>query len=147
MSIFPIMDTATQQLADAKKELPLFQEYAYDFVNNRLLERNGKTYLIAGNDALKVWIYKTLHTIRYYHVAYSTAYGNEVKSLMGQPIQEDILLPELQRFIVESLMVNPYIRELKNFSFVVDGAAVQVIFECVTVYGDMPLEYFYTKGG
>lgn len=147
MGIFPFINPEQVELASTSKELPLFQEYAYDFENNRLRIRDGKSYLVQGNDALRIWIYKALHTVRYAFMAYSRGYGTEVASLMGAPISEDILLPELQRFIVETLMANPYIKQLKDFVFAVEGAAVTVTFACVTVYGQMKeLNYVYQGG-
>lgn len=38
----------------------MFREYAYDFENNRLLLRDGNTYLVEGNEALRIWIFKAL---------------------------------------------------------------------------------------
>ena len=64
MSIFPFIDpdalTASQDNA-----LPMFQEYAYDFKNNQLLLRDGKTYLVEGNEALRIWIFKALDSERF----------------------------------------------------------------------------------
>lgn len=147
-SIFPFINPETVALADNNHELPLFREYAYDFVNNCLLQRDGRTYLVEGNEALQIWIYKALHTARYKFVAYSRAYGSEIKTLIGLPIQEEVLLPELQRYIVETLMANPYIVELANFEFAVDGAEVTVQFDCTTRYGQLgSITYIYDEGG
>ncbi len=46
-----------------------------------------------------------------------------------------MILPELKRFIIEALMVNPYIEELSNFQFEQSGSGVRVEFDCTTVYG------------
>lgn len=71
MSILPFIDFSAVAAAAEKKELPLFREYAYDFENNCLLKKDGKTYLIEGNEALKIWIYKALYTQRYRYTAHS----------------------------------------------------------------------------
>lgn len=146
MSIFPVLDLDTTSQLESAKELPLFKEYAYDYTNNCLLRKNGMTYFVSGNEALKIWIFKALHTIRYKYVAYSRAYGNELKSLMGQPIQKDILFPELQRFIVETLLTNPYIKSLHSFKFETAGAKVTVDFTCVTLYGTIEYQHLYEGG-
>lgn len=144
MSIFPFinLDAQTTPRAD---ELPLFKEYAYDFQHNCLALRNGKTYFVSGNEALKIWIYKALMTVRYRYVAHTTAYGGEVYSLIGAVLSSDILTSELRRFIIEALMVNPYIVELSNFKFdkVKDGVTAE--FNCKTIYGDA-IQNIYFEG-
>lgn len=146
-SIFPFINPETVQLAEnASEELPLFQEYAYDFVNNELLERNGSTYLVDGNEALKIWIFKVFRTKRFHHIAHSADYGSEVHTLIGEVAEEDVLLPELERFIIEALMVNPYIQELYDFEHLIKGASVTTSFQVVTLYGTMS-EIFTYEGG
>lgn len=135
MSVFPFINPPTENLqSDA---LPLFKEYAYDFKDKCLLLRNGNTYFVTGNEALKIWIYKTLMTVRYRYIAHTTTYGNEVQTLLGAVLSSDILISELRRFIIESLMVNPYIVELSNFQFDKKSDGVTVEFNCKTIYGDM----------
>ena len=55
MSIFPFISPEILESGQAS-ELPMFREYAYDFENNRLLLRDGNTYLVEGNEALRIWI-------------------------------------------------------------------------------------------
>ena len=133
MSIFPFIspDTAEAQ----SSELPMFKEYAYDYENNRLLLREGKTYLVEGNEALRIWIVKALATERFRYTAYDTDYGSEIDTLLGSRIGGDVALSELKRFIIEALMVNPYIEELSNFQFTQSGSGVTVEFDCTTIYG------------
>ena len=78
MSIFPFIDASG--VTDTKKvtDLPLLKEYAYDYAKNELLlDENGCTYLVEGNAALRIWIFKALTTARFRHVAYSPAFGEE----------------------------------------------------------------------
>ena len=78
MSIFPFIDASG--VTDTKKvtDLPLLKEYAYDYARNELLlDENGCTYLVEGNAALRIWIFKALTTARFRHVAYSPAFGEE----------------------------------------------------------------------
>ena len=63
MSIFPFIDPETLA-ASQDNALPMFREYAYDYENNRLLLRDGQTYLVEGNEALRIWIFKALGTDR-----------------------------------------------------------------------------------
>lgn len=137
MSIFPFISPELLQ-EDAKAEdLPLFREYAYDFEHNRLAVRDGRPYLIEGNEALKVWIFKALHTTRFRHVAYSPSFGNEIEAVIGRSMDAGILNSEIRRYIIEALMVNPYIEELNNFKFSRDGSRLAVEFDVTTIYGAM----------
>ncbi len=86
------------------------------------------------NDALKIWIYKVLHTARYRFLAYSDAYGSEVESLIGK-VNTTVLESEMRRFVIESIMVNPYIKEINEFKFSSSGSEFDVEFLVTTVYG------------
>ena len=134
MSIFPFHDPDALRQEEST-ELPLFREYAYDFENNRLLLKNGQTYLVEGNEALRIWIYKALATERFRYAAYDSDFGSEIDTLIGSPLHGDIAKSELKRFIVEALMVNPYIEELGNFQISQTGSGVTAEFDCTTVYG------------
>ena len=52
----------------------------------------------------------------------------------GRKIKK-ILESEIQRYITEAVMVNPYIQELNGFEFEHEGAKVVVKFEVTTIYG------------
>lgn len=124
----------------------MFREYAYDFKKNLLKLKNGKTYLVEGNEALQIWIYKALKTQRFRFIGYTRAYGNEAETLYGKSMNQDIFKSELRRFIIEALMVNPYIEELSNFTFEFEGSKVTVNFDCATVYGAMNQRYTQERG-
>ena len=134
MSVFPFIDPDVLQQEEST-ELPLFREYAYDFENNRLLLKNGQTYLVEGNEALRIWIYKALATERFRYAAYDSDFGSEIDTLIGSPLHGDIAKSELKRFIVEALMVNPYIEELGNFQISQTGSGLTAEFDCTTIYG------------
>lgn len=77
MSIFPFISPEVLESGQAS-ELPMFREYAYDFENNRLLLRDGNIYLVEGNEALRIWIFKALSTERFRYTAYDSAFGSEI---------------------------------------------------------------------
>ena len=130
MSIFPFISPEILE-ADQNSNRPLFREYAYDFENNRLLLRNGNTYLVEGNEALRIWIFKALITERFRY----TAYGSEIHTLIGTPSHSEVVKSEIKRFIIEALMVNPYISEISDFVFTQTKSGIQTDFTCTTVYG------------
>nr|DAT57933.1 MAG TPA: Protein of unknown function (DUF2634) [Caudoviricetes sp.] len=137
IGIFPFVPTQDVEDVDTdNEELPLYREYAYDFDNNRLLTGpDGNTYLVEGNEALRIWIYKALRTPRYAHAAYDDDYGCELDNLIGEPMSSDVTHLEIKRYITEALMVNPYIDELSDFQFASTRSGVEVSFCVRTGYG------------
>lgn len=138
IGIFPFVPTGeVEDIVDAdNEELPLYREYAYDFANNRLLTGpDGNTYLVEGNEALRIWIYKALRTPRYAHAAYDDDYGCELDNLIGEPMSSDVTHLEIKRYITEALMVNPYIEELSDFTCTSTHSGVEVSFRVRTGYG------------
>lgn len=133
MSIFPF--TSDLEEAPEKELLPVFKEMAYDYEHNCLLRRGGIPYLVEKDEALQVWIYKTLQTQRYVWPAYSRAYGNELDQLIGLANTRDLADSEAKRYITEALMVNPYIQELSGFTFDHQGSRLTAAFEVTSVYG------------
>lgn len=144
-SIFPFFEDSYEE--SIEDELPLFSEYAYDFKNNTFLKRNGKGYLVYGDEAIKIWIYKALKTDRYKFLAYDDDYGSEVYTLIGRVNDNEIMRSEIERFIIECLMVNPYIVELSDFNFIESKDGKIVHFKVHTIYQDFdylePLEGYY----
>lgn len=138
-SIFPFTIQKTEVKSE-KEELPLLKELAYDFENNRLLRKNGKTYLVEKDEALKIWIYKALRTKRFVYPAYSHAYGNETENVIGEINHPEVVDSEVKRYITEALMVSPYIQELKDFSFEHESSSVHVHFMVISVYGRFDYE-------
>ncbi len=136
MSIFPFIDAAGAD-NETNTELPMLKEYAYDFVKNELrLDANGCTYMVEGNEALRIWIFKALLTERFHYTAYSYAFGSEFQErLIGRSMNAEIAKLELERFIIEALMVNPYIKRLDNFVFENTNAGLTISFECNSIYG------------
>ena len=148
MSIFPFIDPTAVADRTSSNELPLYKEYAYDFAENRLLlDKTGNTFLLEGNKALMIWIIKALTTPRFRFTAYSADFGNEIEdNIVGKSISEDIATLELERYIVEALMVNPYIRELNEFEFEPQQSGTCVTFACTSIYGKEKIS-FVLKGG
>ena len=138
MGVFPFINTEAAAPAAA---LPLFKEYAYDFETCSLKLQDGKSYLVEGNEALRIWIYFALATARHRYTAYDAAYGSEINTLIGEPLSDGIVQLELERYITEALMCNPYIEELSEFDFVLLRDGIQASFRCRTVYGEDRVSY------
>lgn len=130
MSVFPFTSQGTENV----KELALYSEMAYDFENNCLLRRAGKTYKVYKDEAIKIWVYKALKTKRFVYTAYTHAYGNEIDNIIGKITDRGIFESETKRYITECLIVNPYIQEVSNFKFE-HGKKTTVTFDVTTIYG------------
>ena len=123
-------------------DLPLFQEYAWNFARDRFLyDVNGRHILLTGNPALEVWIYKALKTERFEYLAYSWQYGIELKPFIGKVMGVQERYSELRRVVTECLMVNPYIRSIDSFSITQENRAelVRVHITLTTVYGEVKI--------
>ena len=123
-------------------DLPLFQEYAWDFERDCFLyDVNGRHILLSGNPALEVWIYKALKTERFEYLAYSWQYGIELKPFIGKVMGVQERYSELQRVITECLMVNPYVRSIDSFSITPENRAelIRVHITLTTVYGEVEI--------
>ena len=136
---FPFIGTVRDIVAG---DLPLFQEYAWDFERDCFLyDVNGRHILLTGNPALEVWIYKALKTERFEYLAYSWQYGIELKPFIGKVMGVQERYSELQRVITECLMVNPYVRSIDSFSITPENRAelIRVHITLTTVYGEVEI--------
>lgn len=142
MSIFPFIDYQRTE-EESTESLPVLKEYAYDFLQNELLlDTEGRTYLVEGNEALCIWIHKALGTSRFHYTAYSASFGTEWKEqLLGHTLNGDVQKLEMERFIIEALMVNPYIKSLDNFLFINSLSGLNVTFDCISVYGTQRMNF------
>lgn len=135
MSIFPAVQPETEAVSAA--ELPLCREVAWDFAKGIPLFSAGKSLEVTGAEAVKVWIWKTLNTVRYRHEIYTWDYGCEVENLIGQAFTPEVKQSEAVRYIREALMVNPYIRSVRQTSVTFSGTRLTVSCTVDTIYGEV----------
>ncbi len=135
MSDFPFVTGKTES---AENELKVYQEFAWDFDKQKFIyDKYGRHVIVEKNEAIKVWIFKALQTERFRYLAYSGQYGLEVEKFIGKVMGVQERYSELKRCIVECLMVNPYIRSIRNLQFETNKDKVVCSFDCVTVYGEV----------
>lgn len=143
MSLLPndvsLLDQAISETLSEDEELPLYKEYAWDFKSNKFILEDGKFKIVQGNEALKVWIWKTLKTVRYRYLSYSWNYGQEYENLIGKGLSAEALKLEVQRYIKEALLINPYIKDIYNLSISIDGSKLNVEFITSTIYGEVDI--------
>ncbi|AFM40341.1 Protein of unknown function (DUF2634) [Desulfosporosinus acidiphilus SJ4] len=141
MSIFP--QNFEQALITSNglgsSELPLAKEYGWDFTNNTFLLIDGKSVLVTGRDAVKIWAWKALQTPKGVYKAYSLNFGNELESLMNQSLSNAAMSSEVERYLKEALLVNPYITGISNITLSIDGSKTSVDFTAETIYGEVTM--------
>lgn len=111
----PFINSTADTVVSTNK-LPYLTEYAWDFENDRFLKNaDGQHIIVSENEALKVWIYKTLKTERFRYVAYHDSYGIELEKYIGQNNIKNVG-EMIKADIKEGLLVNPYIVSIDNMT-------------------------------
>lgn len=107
---------STAETTVSTNKLPYLIEYAWDFENDRFLKNaDGQHVIVTENEALKVWIYKTLKTERFRYVAYHDSYGIELEKYIGQNNIKNVG-EMIKADIREGLLVNPYIVSIDSMT-------------------------------
>ena len=139
MSIFPFMniEDIESNIENSIDELPMYYEVGWDYFKDEPLIENNEFVIVEGNNAIKVWIYKAIKTVRYQYPIYSWDYGCEISSLIGQKYTKELTKSEAERYIKEAILINPYITDVKiidiNFSEDILSVSIQVD----TIYGEV----------
>ena len=139
MSIFPFMnnDEIESTIDNSNNDLPMYYEVGWDFLKDKPIIKNNEFVIVEGKEAIKVWIYKAIKTVRYQHSIYSWDYGCEISSLIGQKYTKGLTKSEAERYIKEAILINPYITDVKiidiNFSEDILSVSIQVD----TIYGEV----------
>ena len=117
--------------------LPTFTEYQWDFEHDCFVYENGKQKIVTENEALKVWIYKTLKTERWRYRAYDNAYGIELEKFIGTYTNNKNSATEVEQYIKEALLINPYIISIDNILTNINGDKLSYDISLTSVYGNL----------
>ena len=117
--------------------LPIFTEYAWDFEHDCFIYIGGKHEIVTENEALKVWIYKILKTERWRYRVYDNSYGIELEQFIGKSTNNGDSSIEVQRYINEALLINPYIQSIDNVTFTNESDVLDFTIELTTIYGSL----------
>lgn len=132
MSIFPFISYEEEKEVNV---LPPCYEVAWDYKADNIITVNGNPVIVEGDEAIKVWCYKTLLTPRFDHYIYSWDHGSELQNLLGKPYSRDLTESEAKRYIEEALSMNPYILGVTINSCVFDGDTLTANITVDTIYG------------
>jgi Protein of unknown function (DUF2634). len=120
-----------------ENSLSVFTEYAWDFANDRFLYEAGKHKIVTENEALKVWIYKALKTERWRYRVYDNDYGIELEQFIGRRTNNSSSAGEVEQFISEALLANPYIKSIEDMQYSINGDSLSYEITLTTIYGSM----------
>ena len=123
---------------DASTDLPVFKEYAWDFLHDVFVrDEIGQHKIVTENEALKVWIYKTLKTERWRYPVYDNVYGLELERFIGTRTNNEVSASEITQYITDALLVNPYIVTIDDIAATIDGDKLSYQIVLTTIYGQM----------
>lgn len=134
MSIFPFIQPRAQ--SSENTGMPLYREIKWDYEKNVPVFSGGEPVLITGGPAVAVWAWKALHCQRYLFEIYTTQYGNELETLIGQPYTEKVKMSEAGRYVRECLLINPYITGVDNVSVDFADGTLYIKATLKTIYGE-----------
>lgn len=140
MSIFPQVDIDINNeiKKDEEKKQDIPKEYAWNFENNDFIMRDGKFILVEGKEAIKIWIWKALNTVKLKYSVYSHSYGHDLETLVGEGgFSKELLQSEGKRLVWESLKLNPYIEKIENFNMDFSKDVLSISFTAITRYGEV----------
>lgn len=126
--------------ADEGTELPELADWAIDMSTDpwTLAKKDGRPYMIYGEDAVRQWIEKTIITARGRY-AYNLDYGSELDSILPMT-DADAMGDAIKAAIVDALE-SDYIIGVKDFSYERDDDdAYTVRFTVETIYGEVAME-------
>lgn len=141
VSIFPFIEVPEelQEDIDTENELPLAREYAWDFEKQDFKYENGKMYIVEGNEAIKIWLWKLFKTPRYRYIIYSWDYGSEFEGLIGQGITQGYIKSEAERYVKEAIEYNlgAYVTDVQNLEVSFINSELYISATLTTPYGEV----------
>lgn len=138
MDLFPFIQP---EITVTAEPLPMAREIAWDFAADQPILKNGEPVFWEGAQAVAVWAWNALLTVRYHHEIFTWDYGCELESLIGQQYSAATKQAEAVRYVREALLASPYIQEVNEVKVAFDGQGLLTV-SCriVTIYGEIKVE-------
>lgn len=136
-TIFPFIDLPKEN--EAKEDVYVPKEYAWDFENNKFILKDGKFLKVEGKEAVKVWIHKMLRTPRYRYLIYSWNYGHELEKCIGAGFFSGTVQNEVTRLLEEALFINSCIKKITDVKVNFRNDELNVIFNVITHFGEVEI--------
>ena len=142
-----VLPSANSNLADAiasfptqETEVSIPREYAWDFEKNDFQLKDGKFQVVEGIEALKIWIWKAIKTIRYTYPIYTDNYGQELDKLIGEGLSKSLAESEAKRLTLECLKDNEHILSIRSFSVDKSNDVLSITFTAITDCGEVTID-------
>ncbi len=130
--MFPLVEATTSVKSDA---LPMAKEWAWNFEEDKPIFRGGSPVQVTGSEAVKVWAFNALHSVRYEHEMWTPNYGCELDRLIGQSFTQETKLAEAKRYIQECLLVSLYITDVSVSDLALRDSKLTATITMSTIYG------------
>ena len=113
-NIYKVPDLATEVAWDFEKDIPIIEKNEYKYVT--------------GDEAIKVWIYKTIKIARYRYEIFTSDYGTEIDTLVGQKYTKGYTESQAMKYIKDALNINEYITNINiiKASFIGDTLTAHI---------------------
>jgi hypothetical protein len=137
MSVFPSVSTYGYT---STENLPLCKDWKWDFTKDKAVFQNGIPVTVTGLEAVKVWCWNALKTVRKRYRIFSDDYGCDLERLIGKNYLETTKKAEAKRYVKECLMVSRYVTGVENITTTFKGD--DLIIECTvnTIYGNFSVK-------
>ncbi|QIG62538.1 baseplate wedge protein [Sporosarcina phage Lietuvens] len=120
-----LADIAVEDVIITDEKFDPSKTFRLDFASGKL----GRT--IDGDEAFIQFIEKTLKTPRSRYLIYDDEYGNELESLIGQDLSQDLMKLEIPRIITESLIYDDRVEDVIEIE--VEGISTDTVVASFTV--------------
>ncbi|MCY8844355.1 DUF2634 domain-containing protein [Bacillus inaquosorum] len=125
-----------EEIEDDSEVIETSQTYKIDFENGRITNE-----IITGLEAIKQFVYLSLHTERYAYSVYSHDIGNELQEVLADNETTDAYKKmEIPRLIEEALIYDDRISVVTDFEIDKQGESFHVSFIVETDEGSLEIE-------
>ncbi|WP_340297516.1 DUF2634 domain-containing protein [Bacillus velezensis] len=125
-----------EDIEDDSEIIEASQTYKIDFENGRITNE-----IITGLEAIKQFVYLSLHTERYAYSVYSHDIGNELQEVLAdKETTEAYKKMEIPRLIEEVLIYDDRISAVTDFEIDKQGESFHVSFTVETDEGTLEIE-------
>ena len=118
--------------------LPIPKDIAIDFETGNPIIENNDFVIVEKDEAIKVWCYYALKTIKDKFIIYSPNYGSTLEEMIGNNYVDDDKY-ELEKKVSDCLLVSPYIKS-------VDKVEAEFNNNTGELTGDIYITTIYSEG-
>ena len=139
MEIFPQFMAALTTVQE--KQLPLLKECKWDFGNNRAVFAHGVPVIVSGHEAVLVWAYHALLTVRGRWEIHTAKYGSDLEALIGSSWSGDLVRAEAMQYVRECLLASPYITAITGLTVTFENTMLRILCTIQSIYGESEERY------